>query len=125
MGLPSGYSHSKSPFWIMHLLERIIGRIMGNYRCVFYFHSKPPSWNACLLESFERLWEFVGVSSSYLHITSILHCTLIGFVGLWEFVSLSFGYLHSKRTSIILLYIYLGDHSKIMEMCWSVFSLFT
>ena len=86
---------------------------MGNYSCVIYLFTFQTSIFDCklipsLLECFERLWKFVGVSSSYLHITSILDCTLTGFVGLWELVALSFGYMHSKLISIFLLCIYLG-----------------
>lgn len=55
----------------------------GKIQVCLLFSFQDSSWNACLLESFERLWDFVGVSLGYLHITSILHCTLIGFVGLW------------------------------------------
>lgn len=101
---------------------------MGNCSCVIYLFTFQTSIFDCkfipsLLESFERLWKFVGVSSSYLHITSILDCTLTGFVGFWEFVGLSFGYMHSKLISTFLLCIYLGAQLKIMEMDGSVFYL--
>lgn len=52
-----------------------------------------------LWDSFEGLWDFVGVSSNYLHIKpSSQFARLLGSVeGLWELVGLSFGYLNSKH----------------------------
>lgn len=68
-------------FWIMCLLERIIGRITGNYRCVFYFHSKTHLGMHVYRKAL-RGCGILWMSLSYLRITAILHCTLIGFVGL-------------------------------------------
>lgn len=56
----------------MHLLNSPEG-VMGNCRCVssISLHANRPSWVACLLESFEGLWDFVGVPSSCLHLKSL------------------------------------------------------